>query len=170
MKAVNPKDIQGAKKPPLNLIPPVALVHEARAMQNGADKYGPFNWREKRVLASVYIGAMMRHLAAYADGEDDAADSEIPHLAHIRACAAILLDAAECGQLGDDRPTKGTAGALIEALVLRDGPLEVDEITKPTRIMDIPAEILTETTTCLGCLGYKDVHIYDLTCLEELKG
>ncbi len=126
LEAINPKDIQGAKKAPINLIPPVALVHEALAFQNGAEKYGAFNWREKRVLASVYIGAALRHLLAYADGEDRAADSGLHHLAHVRACLAILLDAEECGQLGDDRPAKGTAGPMIEALATKDAPAPND--------------------------------------------
>ena len=42
----NPKSAFGVKKPPLHLIPPAALAHEAMAMADGAAKYGPYNWRE----------------------------------------------------------------------------------------------------------------------------
>ena len=114
---VNPKDLQGRKKAPLHLIPPVALVHESMAMRDGAAKYGPYNWRENRVLASVYYSAAMRHLACYWDGEDSAADSRVHHLAHARACLGILLDAMSIGQLADDRPVAGGSARLIQELI-----------------------------------------------------
>lgn len=106
----NPKTEFGLKKPPLNLIPPIALVEESKAFGNGAEKYGPFNWREKTVSVSIYVAAAMRHLLAYWDGEDLAQDSKVHHLAHARACLAILLDAGSLGKLNDDRPPKGRNG------------------------------------------------------------
>jgi len=45
MKSTNPKDRIGIKKPPIHLVPPVAIIHEAMAFKDGADKYGPYNWR-----------------------------------------------------------------------------------------------------------------------------
>lgn len=106
----NPKTIYGVEKPPLNLIPPIALVEESKAFGNGAEKYGPFNWREKTVSVSIYVAAAMRHLLAYWDGEDLAQDSKVHHLAHARACMAIVLDAGSLGKLNDDRPPKGRNG------------------------------------------------------------
>ena len=99
----DPKAIEGAKKTQLHLLPPVALAEAAKAHQQGADKYGPFNWRETKVCASTYISAMMRHLDLWRDGEDLAPDSGVSHLGHIIAGANILLDAAHCGTLVDDR-------------------------------------------------------------------
>ena len=111
----NPKTRVGALKAPLHLIPPVAEVHLAEALADGAKKYGPFNWREETISTSVYIGAIRRHLGAYLDGEDVAADSGAHHLAHIMACCALMLDADAIGKLNDDRPVAGGAPKVLEA-------------------------------------------------------
>lgn len=101
----NPKDIQGRKKAPLHLIPAVAQVHLSRAFNDGVQKYGQANWREKGVNASVYVAAAQRHLALWYDGgEELAEDSKVHHLGHAMACLAIILDAQQCGKLNDDRP------------------------------------------------------------------
>lgn len=105
----NPKTVHGVKKPPLNLIPPVAKTELAGAMALGAEKYGPFNWREKRVSASIYKAAAERHLDAFWDGEDYDPESHMHHLGHAMACCAILLDAHYNDMLNDDRPVRGAA-------------------------------------------------------------
>lgn len=109
----NPKDRIGDTKPPLHLVPAALDIYASLAMKNGADKYGPFNWREKPVRAEVYIAAARRHLAAWFDGEDVASDSGVHHLAHAAAGLAILLDAMATGNLIDDRPVAGPASRLI---------------------------------------------------------
>lgn len=110
----NPKDAIGDTKPQLHLVPPALSIHAARAMENGARKYGPYNWRENAVRLTVYISAMQRHLAALLDGEDVASDSGVLHLGHVAAGAGIVLDALETGNLIDDRPLPGPAARLIE--------------------------------------------------------
>ena len=109
----NPKDIIGSRKPQLHLIPPSALVLEALVMELGAEKYSPFNWRDKPVSMNGYLSAIMRHVAQLLDGEDFDSESRISHLAHIRAGAGILIDAMETGNLIDNRPPKGAAARLI---------------------------------------------------------
>ncbi len=99
----DPKGESGSKKTPLQLLPPYALAQIALAHKEGAEKYGPWNWRETGVCATTYIGAIMRHLAAWQDGEDIDPDSGLSHLAKIGACCNILLDAEHCGKLVDDR-------------------------------------------------------------------
>jgi hypothetical protein len=100
----NPKDLLGIKKPPnLSVIPTSALIHMGRAMADGGEKYGPFNWREHPVRSGIYVDAAVRHLAAWQDGEEDAEDSGVHHLGHAMACLAILLDAQEVGNLIDER-------------------------------------------------------------------
>ncbi len=89
--SLDPKGDIGATKAPLWLLPPVALEVASWAHKHGADKYGLFNWRENKVCASTYISAMMRHLNAWRDGEDNDPDSRVSHLAHIIASANILL-------------------------------------------------------------------------------
>jgi hypothetical protein len=100
----NPKDLLGIKKVSISKFPAVAVLHGAHAMMNGADKYGPYNWRDKAVIASIYIDALIRHVLAWLEGEENATDSDAHHLGHALACAAILLDAQETGTLVDDRP------------------------------------------------------------------
>lgn len=111
-KDTNPKDLIGQKKLPLWLIPPSAKAGLAEALADGASKYGPYNWREKGVNNMVYVAAAMRHIDAYLDGEDAAADSGVNHLAHAMACFAIVLDANSVGNLTDGRPLPGKASEL----------------------------------------------------------
>lgn len=110
----NPKDLLAVKKPPIHLVPPIQEVLTSLAFQDGAIKYGPFNWREKKVKYSVYYAAAIRHLKQVYDGEDIDPISKVPHLAHASACIAILMDAAACGCLVDDRPAKGATSKVIE--------------------------------------------------------
>lgn len=101
----NPKSVQGAKKYSLRYIPLPALVAVGRAMEDGANKYGPANWRESGVAASVYIDAALRHIFQYFDGrQNDAEDSRVHNLGHAMACLAIIIDAEHNGSLIDDRP------------------------------------------------------------------
>lgn len=111
----NPKTSQGAKKVPLHLVPPSATHYLAEAFGDGAHKYGPYNWREKGVSATVYIGAMKRHIDAWFDGEEVSSDALVHHLAHAMACCAIILDAQSVGKLNDDRPPPGAASRLQAA-------------------------------------------------------
>ena len=100
----NPKDLQGIKKPPLSLIPSVALVHCAMAMSDGDSKYNAYNWRDCAVQARIYVDAALRHLLQWLEREETAGDSGIHHLGHAMACCAILLDAQHNNSLVDDRP------------------------------------------------------------------
>lgn len=110
----NPKDLVGAKKPRLSLIPPAGLVYAALAMENGAAKYSSYNWREKKVQAMIYLEACMRHILSYQDGEENARDSGLPHLAHALSCLLILIDAKETGNMIDNRPKPGAFADLVE--------------------------------------------------------
>jgi hypothetical protein len=106
----NPKTKYGHLKAPLHLVPASAVIEEAWVMQLGARKYGAFNWRAKTVSATIYQAAALRHLLAWFEGEDVDAESGRSHLAHVRACMAILIDAERCGRLNDDRPNAGLLG------------------------------------------------------------
>jgi len=111
----NPKDALGDKKVNLALVPPASIIHEAMAMENGAKKYDPYNWRSKKVRATVYVAACMRHLLEYLDGASFSSDTDPPvhHLGHAKACLGIVLDALETGNLIDDRPAPGAASRLV---------------------------------------------------------
>ena len=116
-KDTNPKTQYGLQKPSIGLIPPVALLHEAAAMMNGAQKYGAFNWRGSPVSASTYVHAALRHLLSYWDGEEFDTDPKtgavVHHLGAARACLGILLDARSLGHLVNDRPLAGDTAGLI---------------------------------------------------------
>lgn len=113
---VNPKTLMGARRVDISLLPAAGIIHGAHAMMDGAAKYNPYNWREKKVPARTYVSAAMRHLMDYLDGEEAATDSGVHHLGHVIGCCAIILDALETGNLIDDRPNKGSAAAILSRL------------------------------------------------------
>jgi hypothetical protein len=97
----------------------------------GADKYGPWNWRETGVCASTYVNAILRHLNAWRDGESLDPESGITHLAHIACSANILMDAEVCGKLQDDRNKRPTNDETEE------GSLVVGELLTVSEFADI---------------------------------
>lgn len=112
---INPKDLIGAKKINMALLPTAGKIKVAQCMEDGAHKYGPFNWRDvnKKVGYMTYLAAAERHLDAFKDGEDLTRDSKLCHLASICAGLMVLIDAIECGTAIDNRPIKGKAGDLL---------------------------------------------------------
>lgn len=158
----NPKDLIGSKKAPLGLVPPALEIGAAEAMANGAEKYGPYNWRETPVEYMTYLAAIKRHVDALIDGEDVAPDSGIHHLKHIVAGGGILLDSLGLGTLIDNRPPKGPAAKLLEEqdksnkaklsdMILRTPPLP---LKLPIR------EDLWPPCTCYAPFGLT----HELTC------
>lgn len=114
-KPANPKQAYGDLKVPMHLVPPALITGAAKALGEGARKYGAYNWRSSKVESMTYIGAIHRHLAAYLDGEDldpESTEGKL-HLDGIAACVAILLDATHGGFLIDNRPPKGPAPRLV---------------------------------------------------------
>ena len=103
----NPKTAFGMKKTRMGLVPTEAIRHTAKAMTNGADKYGAYNWRNENISMSVYYDACLRHLTAWWDGEEKDKDSGCSHLGHAMACIAIILDGKHYKVIRDDRPKKG---------------------------------------------------------------
>ena len=100
----NPKEAEGRKKCPLDLVPSRALMEVAWALANGAEKYGAHNFAETGVKASTYKAANGRHMEAWYQGEDLDPESLRHHLAHAAASAMIALDCYLRGNLEDDRP------------------------------------------------------------------
>ena len=102
----NPKHIQQMKegKAPMEFVPFKPLESVARVMQTGAIKYGRRNWRQDKILASTYVGAITRHaLLEWAEGIDTDKDSGEHPLAHVVACCLLVMDAESHGTLIDDR-------------------------------------------------------------------
>jgi hypothetical protein len=82
------KDDQG--KAPLSLIPGVALTEIGKVLAFGANKYAPNGWKHVRP-GHRYLDAALRHLHAFADGEDNDPESGLGHLAHAGCCVLFLI-------------------------------------------------------------------------------
>ncbi len=118
MADINPKDQAALTKVPMWSLPAIGAVHGAMSTGDGIRKgYDPYNWRYKPISMMEHLGALERHIAALKDGEDFTHDSNITHLGCVIAGATIILDAAQCSTLIDDRPTSGptTAADQLEA-------------------------------------------------------
>jgi hypothetical protein len=99
----NLKTAAAKDKPKTSAIPPIAILALGEAMQDGANKYGRYNWRDSAVSSTVFYDAIMRHLLLWYSGETFAPDSKIHHLAHVMAGCAILIDASYSNVANDDR-------------------------------------------------------------------
>jgi hypothetical protein len=97
-------------KPPLSLLPRAALEAEAMVLAYGAKKYGTHNWR-LGMDHSRLLDACLRHIVAYAAGEDIDPESGLPHLAHARCSLGFLLHYRAAGVGTDDR----AAGRAVAA-------------------------------------------------------
>ena len=115
----NPKRAQGELKVPLELMPTVAETYISLVLENGAKKYGRFNWRKEPISITTYVGAIRRHVGAIMDGQDIDPDSGLPHWAHIGANCVIALDALSLGKLIDDRETEGMAAEVLAEIAAR---------------------------------------------------
>ncbi len=104
---INPKKACGAVKAPLHAYPMLPVIQMGNVMAGGAHKYGIYNYRESKVDALTYIGAIQRHLMKWQDGVDVDEESQQSELAHIMACCAILLDCQITGNLIDNRNKTG---------------------------------------------------------------
>lgn len=140
MKASNPKDLVGSDKLPLHLWPTTATAMGCLGLLDGMLKYGRSNFREVGIRASIYYDAADRHLKAWFEGEDLDPDSGLPHLAHLLACIAIIVDAQAAGKLNDDRMVAGGYRALVKELtphVKRLKELHADKNPKHYTIADV---------------------------------
>lgn len=95
---------QGVKfdsnKIPVELLPTQALEEIAKVLAFGAKKYASWNWA-KGMNWSRLIGACIRHLYAYARGEDKDPESGLSHIAHAGCCVLFLLQ-YDISKLGTD--------------------------------------------------------------------
>jgi len=94
------KNDQG--KPKLSLLTLESLIAEASALEYGAAKYGRDNYKLGMDWTRV-IDASLRHIYAFAAGEDHDAESKLNHLNHAKACLAMLVFYYENGIGKDDR-------------------------------------------------------------------
>jgi len=86
----------------MELIPPEAIEAIGQAFTFGATKYSPDNWRSGFQWRRL-IGASMRHINAFNDGENNDPESKLSHLAHAGACISMLIAHVEKELGTDDR-------------------------------------------------------------------
>lgn len=93
---------KGRKPERYDLIPWGAMDEVARVYGFGANKYESWNWA-KGYSWSLSTGAALRHLTAFAAGEDLDPESELPHLAHAVFHMLALITFRQHGLGADDR-------------------------------------------------------------------
>lgn len=100
----NPKEALGLSNVPMNLFSPIACAYGSIGKLNGKEKYGLCNYNGTKVILSIYMDALRRHLDAFMSGEEcDPADG-VPHLGAMLANIDIILCARAADTLIDDRP------------------------------------------------------------------
>lgn len=77
-------------KAQLSLITRESLEYEAAAFEYGAKKYGRDNYKQGMNWTRV-LDAALRHLTAFNAKEDLDHESLLNHLAHAKACVAMLI-------------------------------------------------------------------------------
>lgn len=115
-KATNPKDLIGQKKTHVALFPMTAVLVGATAMEDGASKYGAYNYRKTDIAVMNYVSAALRHIIEYMNGNEFTDDTGVHNLAGAMASIAIIIDAGIVGRLIDDRPEYADVGTLIKIL------------------------------------------------------
>ena len=114
---VNVKNFAANGKPTVSCVPPIGFFAMGAAMQDGANKYGRFNWRTTEVTASVFFDAQLRHLLYWYCGEDHAQDSKVHHQGHLQAGGAIIMDAELYGVFKDDRDKTQDPEELLKRMM-----------------------------------------------------
>lgn len=127
-KETNPKKQYGLKSIPVNLWPPLATAYGCVGLYNGKLSYGQGNYKATPVEASIYIAAAMRHLMAWADGQEDDPADGVPNLGGVLANIAILLESRANGTMIDDRQI--SSGYLEAIKMLREKVAHLQELHK----------------------------------------
>ncbi len=89
-------------KPRVDLVVPAFIMALGRVLAFGAKKYGAWTWSKGKLWSQDY-GAALRHLLAWAEGEDLDPESGEPHLAHAATDIMLLLISQLRGLGTDDR-------------------------------------------------------------------
>lgn len=90
-------------KAPFDMIPPIAILEEAKAFGYSDARSARDYWEQEVVKFSEIYAEMQRHLLSWYNGEDIDPASGCPHIAHLRKCTAKILYLASKGRYIDDR-------------------------------------------------------------------
>lgn len=103
---VDPKQAQATKKMTFDNVPISLLLHATAGNDDGARKYGPWNWlklEDGSMSLTTYLNALQRHLILYRAGQDNTSDTNIHNLDSMIAGLAVLRDAQLFNKVRDDR-------------------------------------------------------------------
>lgn len=89
-------------KAPLDLLSPKAMTEVAKVMAFGAKKYDKHNWRNGLAWSRL-VGAALRHIEAFNDGQDKDPETGLSHIAHASCCLMFLLEYEQTHPELDDR-------------------------------------------------------------------
>lgn len=89
-------------KPRMDLLDAYATEELAKVLTFGAKKYAPHNWR-KGISYARLIAAALRHIYAFARGEDLDPETGLPHPAHAMCCMMFLVWMMQHRRDQDDR-------------------------------------------------------------------
>lgn len=96
---------KGTKPARFDLIPAEALTTLAELYGFGATKYADHNWR-KGYDWSLSFAALQRHAWLFWGGEDDDAETGLPHMASVAFHALALIEFASTHPEYDNRPNR----------------------------------------------------------------
>lgn len=105
-KPTDPKQSHAVKKISFRAVPISLLLHAQPGNQNGADKYGIYNWLkldDGSMSMMTYLDALQRHLLLFRAGQDNTSDTNINNLDSMISGLAVLRDAMLFNKVNDDR-------------------------------------------------------------------
>lgn len=94
------KGMKGAR---FDLVPVGPLTTVAELYGKGAEKYADHNWRKGYEWSKSYA-ALMRHATQFWNGENNDAETGLPHMASVAFHAMALIEFMESHPDFDDRP------------------------------------------------------------------
>ncbi len=89
-------------KPRMDLLCPFAMEELSKVLTFGAKKYDAWNW-SKGIATSRLIAAALRHIFAYARGENIDPETGLHHIAHAMCCCMFIIGMPHYVSKQDDR-------------------------------------------------------------------
>lgn len=139
-----------ANKPQLSYILDFPHGNEqlARVMEFGAKKYARDNWKKGQSKQTV-LDSLLRHLTAYANGEEKDKDSGLSHTGHILANAYFLAEYEATGTwVVENKAPELHPRATVKEKCPKCGHPEMSFYTMQMRSVDEGQTVFFE---CLKC-------------------
>ena len=131
-----------ADKVDFALVPVHSLTEVAHVWTFGKKKYSAWNWKNGFIWSRPYAAAL-RHIYAWARGEDLDPETGLPHLAHAICCLQMLIEFGHTKTGEDDRQKEAKPTSFMGMDVIVDDTLPAGtfKIQHPT-----PGQFLKRTS------------------------